>query len=84
MALRFAILKVLETKVGNYLENVVYEHDEKRVYEDLLENIMDSLPPQEKGWFGTKGWTKEDFEQAFKDGWKKTVTAFKKVTIRIL
>jgi hypothetical protein len=85
MSLRFAILKVIETKVGNFLEDVVYEHGEKRVVSDLKENIriallMDKQPPR----FGERKWTESEVNAAFDEAWKKTITAFKEVTIRIL
>jgi hypothetical protein len=85
MALRFAIIKVLGTKVGNFLEDVVYEHDEERVVSDLKENLriallMDKQTPH----FGQKRWTESEVNAAFDEAWKKTITAFKKVTISIL
>jgi hypothetical protein len=85
MALRFAIIKSLETKVGNFLENVVYEHDEKRVLSDIKENLMTALlmdKPQPR--FGERKWTESEVNEAFQQAWDKTITSFKKVTIRIL
>jgi hypothetical protein len=85
MSLRFAIIKVLGTKVGNFLEDVVYEHDEERVLSDIKENLriallMDKKTPH----FGQRQWTESEVNIAFDKAWKKTITAFKKVTVRIL
>jgi hypothetical protein len=85
MALRFSILKVIQTKVGNLLEDVVYEHDEERVVSDLKENLRIALLMDKKArHFGQKSWTETEVNTAFDEAWKKTITAFKKVTITIL
>lgn len=85
MALRFAIIKVLETKVGNFLENVVYEHSEERVLSDIRESLRIALLEDKvKPRFGERKWTESEVNEAFDEAWKKTITAFKKVTIRVL
>jgi len=85
MALRFAIIKLLETKVGNFLEDVVYEHDEKRVLSDIKENFQAALMEDKaQPRFGERKWTEKEVDDSFQRAWDKTITAFKKVTIRIL
>jgi hypothetical protein len=85
MPLRFAIIKLLETKVGNFLEDVVYEHDEERVLSDIRENLRAALMKDKaQPRFGERKWTEEEVNDSFREAWDKTITAFKKVTIRIL
>jgi hypothetical protein len=85
MALRFAIIKILGTKVGNFLEDVVYEHDEKRVLSDIKENFRAMLMEGKvKPRFGEIKWTEEEVNESFQKAWDKTIVAFKNVTIRIL
>jgi hypothetical protein len=85
MPLRFAIIKVLETKVGNFLENVVYEHEDKEVFGNLWDNFkMIMHEDKHKPRFGEKKWTEAEVLAALEKAWKKTITDFKKVTIRIL
>jgi hypothetical protein len=85
MALRFAIIKQLETKVGNFLENVVYEHNEERVLSDIKENLRVALLEDKQApRFGERKWTESEVNDAFQQAWDKTITSFKKVTIRIL
>jgi hypothetical protein len=85
VSLRFAIIKTLETKVGNFLENVVYEHDEERVLSDIKENLRVALMEDKaQPRFSERKWTEEEVNDAFQKAWDKTIVAFKKVTIRIM
>ena len=85
MALRFAILKIIKTKVGNLLEDVVYEHEEKEVFGNIWDNFkMVMHEDKHKPRFGEKKWTELEVLAALEKSWKKTITDFKKVTISIL
>lgn len=83
--LRFAIIKTVKTHVGKFLEDVVYEHDEERVLGDLEENFRTTLlEDKQKPRFGERKWTEDEINEAFEKAWYKTITAFKRVTLRIL
>jgi hypothetical protein len=63
---------------------VVYEHDEERVHDDLINNFRRLLPRKKDPHFGEVKWTQSEIMSTFDEAWKQTITAFKKVTIRIL
>jgi len=84
MALRFAIIKQVEMQVGQNLENVVLEWDEQTVTDTLFEKFMMSLPDKKDPIIGECKWTKTEIDHALKEAWEKTVSEFKKATIRIL
>jgi hypothetical protein len=84
MALRFAIIKVVKTYVGNMLENVVYEHDEDEVSGNIVDNLRMILHDgKDKPFMGEKKWTETEVIDALERSWKKTITNFKKVTVKI-
>ena len=78
MSLRFAIIKNIKTVVGQEWEDVVYEYPEENIIKDLQENLVDELPS--KRMFLNEA----DVLGAFNRAWKKTVSDFKKITLRIL
>lgn len=80
MSLRFAIIKHIKTMVGKEWEDVVFEYQEDRVYDELLENLARYLPT--KKWY-KRQYTSEEIAQAFQTAWTKTVNDFKKVTVTI-
>ena len=79
MSLRFAIIKHVKTHVGQNWEDVVFEYQEDKVYEELLKNLLNVLP--EKKWY--QKLTKEEVKGCFKKAWRQTVSDFKKVTVSI-
>jgi hypothetical protein len=79
MSLRFAIIKHIKTQVGQEWEDVVYEYQAERVYEELVSNLLDAIP--KKKWYQVL--RPNEIEFAFKTAWIKTVNDFKKVTITI-
>jgi hypothetical protein len=80
MSLRFAIIKVVKTAIGDGYEDVVYEYHEDRVHDDLLENLARYLPAQKR--YG-RGYSSDEIARAFEVAWVKTVEDFKKVTVTI-
>ena len=84
MALRFAIIKVIKTMIGQNEEDVVYEWDEDQLFEKIMENFTLLLPTKKDPHFGKKTWTRPEFVAAFDAAYRKTIADFKKVTIRIL
>jgi len=80
MSLRFAIIKHIKTIVGQEWEDVVFEYQEDRIHDELLENLCAALPT--KKWYQT--YNSDDIAQAFETAWVKTVNDFKKVTVRIM
>jgi hypothetical protein len=84
MALRFAIIKQIKTRVGSLDEDVVYEWDEDVVLEKIMENVRALLPEKKDPIFGKKTWTRPEFMAALDGAYRKTISDFKKITIRIL
>jgi hypothetical protein len=84
MALRFAIIKMIKTQVGEHWEDVVFEWDEDEVTRRFLENLELGLPDKKKPHFGERKWTETEVKTAFKEAWAKTVSDFKRQTIRIV
>ena len=84
MALRFAIIKVIKTMVGQNEEDVVYEWDEDQAAEKLAGFFRMSLPKKKDPIFGEAKWTQSEIMNAFETAWTETIEDFKKVTIRIL
>jgi hypothetical protein len=85
MSLRFAIIKAVRTTVGNVLEDVVYEHNDKEVFGNIRDNFkMMMHEDKHKPRFGEKKWTELEVLTALEKSWKKTIGDFKKVTISIL
>lgn len=80
MSLRFAIIKHIKTVVGTEWEDVVYEYQEEKVFNELKLNFLRAIPA--KKWY--QRISTEDVETAFLKAWEKTVSDFKKVTIRIM
>jgi hypothetical protein len=80
MSLRFAIIKHIKTAVGNEWEDIVFEYQEDRVYDELLSNFANALPAQK--WY-KKNYTSDEVAHAFEEAWSKTVNDFKKVTVTI-
>jgi len=77
MALRFAIIRHIKTRLGDDFEDIVYEYQAERVFNDLNQNLIDELP--DKRLFMNEA----DVEGAFERAWEKTVGDFKKVTLTI-
>ena len=80
MSLRFAIIKVVKTIIGDGYEDVVYEYHEDRVHDDLLENLARYLPTQR--WY-KRQYSSLEVATAFGKAWSKTVNDFQKVTVTI-
>jgi hypothetical protein len=80
MSLRFAIIKHIKAIVGTEWEDIVFEYQEDRVHDELLENLCIALP--HKKWYQT--YNSDDIAKAFEKAWTKTLEDFKKVTIRIM
>jgi len=95
MSLRFAIIKHIKTLVGQNWEDVVFEYQEEKVYNSLLGNLLEALPPKPpppppRKWYQRKvvivneGHLDEAaIRSAFVKAWTKTVSDFKEVTITI-
>jgi hypothetical protein len=84
MSLRFAIIKGIKTLVGSMEEDVVYEWGEDYILEKIMENFKLLLPEKKDPHFGKKTWTRPEFVAAFDAAYRKTISDFKKITIRIL
>lgn len=78
--LRFAIIKNIRTQLGDNWEDIVFEYQEDRVFRELLENFITSLP---KTTFYKSKFSSEEVAEAFEQAWEKTVEDFKEVTVRI-
>lgn len=78
--LRFAIIKHIRTQLGDNWEDVVFEYQEDRVFRELLENFITSLP---KTKFYKSTFSSEEISAAFEEAWEKTVNDFKEVTVTI-
>ena len=84
MALRFAIIKIIKTMVGQNEEDVVYEWDEDQAAEKLAGFFSKALPKKKDPIFGEAKWTQDEIVTALARGWTDTIEDFKKITIRIL
>ncbi len=84
MSLRFAIIKVIKTMVGQNEEDVVFEHDEDEVFSEIWNNLILSMAQKKDPIFGENKWTETEILAMVEKAWKKTIEDFKKVTIRIL
>jgi len=84
MGLRFAIIKQVETQIGQNLEDIVLEWDEQTVTDTLFEKFVMELPDKKDPIIGECKWTKTEIDHALNKAWEKTVGEFKKATIRIL
>ncbi len=80
MSLRFAIIKHIKTSINKEWEDIVFEYQEDRVYDELLSNFAKSLPAPK--WY-KRGYTSDEVAHAFDEAWSKTVNDFKKVTVTI-
>jgi hypothetical protein len=84
MSLRFAIIKVIRTLVGQHEEDVVFEWSEDQINEKLSDFMRRSLPRKKDPIFGEVTWSQSEIMSAFETAWTRTLQDFKKVTIRIL
>lgn len=83
MSLRFAIIKHVKTLVGNEYEDIVFEYDEGKIFNNLRDLVVESLPDK-KTWLGRKKrYTEEEIIGAVEKAWDKNIKEFKKLTVRI-
>ena len=80
MSLRFAIIKHIKTQVGQEWEDVVFEYQEERVFNELMDNFLSILP--DKKWYQRR-LHRAEIVAALGDAWIKTVNDFKQVTVTI-
>jgi hypothetical protein len=80
VSLRFAIIKHVKIAMGDDWEDVTFEYLEDSIYDDLLEFLAMYLPPQK--WY-KRQYSSKEIAQAFEKAWVRTISDFKKVTVKL-
>ena len=81
-SMRFAIIKLVRSRIGDEWEDIVFELQEAKVFSKLKKHFLNSLPNKNPRFLDAK-WTEAEIMYAFEEAWRETVEEFKEVSVRV-